>query len=427
MKRYLLLFAFLFLYINAYGSPSNTMSITPVAVDGATITASDENSRNNVVVTTYNAHTHTDVSQVANTLNVGDALAGNKVITAYNADTNKPYIKYDDTNNYWIFSTNGVAPSVVLQDTGITFEGTTDNEYETTLSITDPTADRTITIPNNTGTVPLSGASVAQTLTFSGDTISNLGTVTTADINGGTIGGVVISDVTSTTKVTNLNADLLDGYEALGAATVAGLLNRQIYTTSSGNWTCPASVTMVYVTMIGGGGSGGSADGNVDAAGGGGGGGNTIINYPYAVTATNTYAYSVGAGGAAPVYGDNEGNDGTNTTFGTGTVLTALGGNKGRKGSVHTGGAAKANTLSGSGTTAGYNSGISGGAGGDGASDAGGGGGGSLLGKGGTGGASNNGGSIGTDYGSGGGGAGKNTGANGPGGAGAGGIVILMW
>lgn len=192
MKKYLLLFATLFLYNIALGAPSNTMSISPVAVDGATITASDENARNNIIVSTYNAHTHTDISQVANTLNVGDALVGDKTINVYNADTNKPYLKYDDTNNYWIFSTDGVAPSIVLQGTGIIFEGTTDNTYETTLSITDPTADRTITIPNDTGTIILSGASSAQTIDLSGDTISDLGTVTTTDIDGGTIDGVTI-------------------------------------------------------------------------------------------------------------------------------------------------------------------------------------------------------------------------------------------
>ena len=40
----------------------------------------------------------------------------------------------------------------------IIFEGATADAYETTLTVTDPTADRTITIPNATGTVLLSSA-----------------------------------------------------------------------------------------------------------------------------------------------------------------------------------------------------------------------------------------------------------------------------
>lgn len=35
------------------------------------------------------------------------------------------------------------------------FEGASNNEFETTLAITDPTSDRTITLPNSTGTVAL--------------------------------------------------------------------------------------------------------------------------------------------------------------------------------------------------------------------------------------------------------------------------------
>ena len=37
----------------------------------------------------------------------------------------------------------------------LVFEGSTADDFETTLAVTDPTADRTITLPNATGTVPL--------------------------------------------------------------------------------------------------------------------------------------------------------------------------------------------------------------------------------------------------------------------------------
>jgi len=48
-------------------------------------------------------------------------------------------------------------------ETKIVFEGATDDANETTLQITDPTADRTITLPNLTGTVSLLDAT--ETLT----------------------------------------------------------------------------------------------------------------------------------------------------------------------------------------------------------------------------------------------------------------------
>ena len=42
-------------------------------------------------------------------------------------------------------------------DASIIFEGATADAFETTLTVTDPTADRTITLPNSTGTVTVGG------------------------------------------------------------------------------------------------------------------------------------------------------------------------------------------------------------------------------------------------------------------------------
>ena len=52
------------------------------------------------------------------------------------------------------------------EDTTIIFEGATDDAYETTLTVTDPTADRTITIPNVTGTVVTTGDTATVTATM---------------------------------------------------------------------------------------------------------------------------------------------------------------------------------------------------------------------------------------------------------------------
>ena len=49
------------------------------------------------------------------------------------------------------------------EDTKIIFEGAPDDAYETTLTVTDPTADRTITLPNVTGTVVTTGDSATIT------------------------------------------------------------------------------------------------------------------------------------------------------------------------------------------------------------------------------------------------------------------------
>ena len=52
------------------------------------------------------------------------------------------------------------ATALALTDASIIFEGATADAYETTLTVVDPTADRTITIPNETGTL-ITSASAA--------------------------------------------------------------------------------------------------------------------------------------------------------------------------------------------------------------------------------------------------------------------------
>jgi hypothetical protein len=72
----------------------------------------------------------------------------------------------------------------------IIFEGATDDAYETTLTVTDPTADRTITLPNLTGTV----GTVTGTETWSNKTL------TSPTIDGGTFSGTFTGtmDITGT-------------------------------------------------------------------------------------------------------------------------------------------------------------------------------------------------------------------------------------
>jgi hypothetical protein len=49
--------------------------------------------------------------------------------------------------------TNVTATNLPLTDSSIVFEGSTADDFETTLTVVDPTADRTITLPNETGTL----------------------------------------------------------------------------------------------------------------------------------------------------------------------------------------------------------------------------------------------------------------------------------
>jgi hypothetical protein len=95
----------------------------------------------------------------------------------YETDTNK--FKIGDGTNHWVNldyfmdANSTVNPAF---GSSITFEGATANDFETTLAITDPTADRTITFPDATGTVALTSdiaVTASSTTTFTNKTLTS--------------------------------------------------------------------------------------------------------------------------------------------------------------------------------------------------------------------------------------------------------------
>ena len=63
--------------------------------------------------------------------------------------------------------TNLTATNLILTDASIVFEGATADAHETTLTVTDPTADRTITLPNETGTLITSASAATNAFSIS--------------------------------------------------------------------------------------------------------------------------------------------------------------------------------------------------------------------------------------------------------------------
>ena len=66
---------------------------------------------------------------------------------------------------------NGASTTTDLlldQGANLIFEGNLTNAYETTLTVAEPTADRTITLPNQSGTVAMDGDALAYGIVFGG-------------------------------------------------------------------------------------------------------------------------------------------------------------------------------------------------------------------------------------------------------------------
>ena len=85
----------------------------------------------------------------------------------------------------------GIKDGTTTFGSSITFEGATANDFETSLAVTDPTADRTITFPDASGTVVTTTAT--QTLTNK--------TLTSPTINAGTFSGTFTGTMDATSLV----------------------------------------------------------------------------------------------------------------------------------------------------------------------------------------------------------------------------------
>ena len=159
-------------------------------------------------------------------------------------------------------------------------------------------------IPSWVTTLPVaSGGTGAATLAANNVLLGN-GTAAVQTVAPGTAGNVLTS---------------AGGTWTSAALPVAGV-NAQVYTSGSGNFTIPANVTKLKVTVVGGGGgSAGSVSGNT---GGGGGGGGAAIKWLTGMTPGNTLFYSVGAGGTAGTSAPGNGGAGSASTVATGTTGT---------------------------------------------------------------------------------------------------------
>ena len=118
-------------------------------------------------------------------IDVSNAIAGqtasNITFTpANNISSSNVQAALEELDNEKLSSSSPSLTGTVLlgQNAVLVFEGSTDDDYETTITVVNPTADRTITVPNITGTLITTGDSGTVTSTM----IANA-TIVNADIS----------------------------------------------------------------------------------------------------------------------------------------------------------------------------------------------------------------------------------------------------
>ena len=154
----------------------------------------------------------------------GDLLvaSGADAVTRLAVGTNNYVLTADDS------ATNGIAwkaPAAVgVFGSSISFEGATADDYETTLQVTDPTADRTITLPNATGTVALTSDLSSFITASSTETLTNK--TISADSN--TISGIAASSFVVSDSSGNIDGSAAQ--KAIPTGAVVGSSDSQTLT-----------------------------------------------------------------------------------------------------------------------------------------------------------------------------------------------------
>ena len=139
-----------------------------------------------------------------------DAVRGVK----FETQNAKLTIDESGSNNNPKISANGGFmnfDAIPVFNSSFAFEGSSADEFETLLTVTNPTADRTLTFPDETGTIVTTGS---------------LGVVTSAMLASGTItGGDIADDSISEAKIAD---------DAVGSDQLKSVVNLQVLNSSGG-------------------------------------------------------------------------------------------------------------------------------------------------------------------------------------------------
>ena len=147
-----------------------------------------------------------DTGDSSESVSIGTGVSGTAITIGHGTSEVTIGDNLTVTGNLTVSGTQTVVDTVTMNaQNAVVFEGATADDHETTLTITDPTADRTIKLPNQSGTLPVLAADSDTAITSTPAELNILDgvTATTAELN-------IMDGVTATTAELNI----MDGVTA---------------------------------------------------------------------------------------------------------------------------------------------------------------------------------------------------------------------
>ena len=143
-----------------------------------------------------------------------------------------------DSSTTLISGVVDAANAITIASGQIVFEGATANDFETTLAVTDPTADRTITFPDAAGTVALTSdisypVTPSNSVTFTNKTIAQFNTAVTDATLATTAGTETLTNKTLNLASNTLSGTLAQFNTAVSNATLVSTTGTETLTNKS--------------------------------------------------------------------------------------------------------------------------------------------------------------------------------------------------
>jgi len=183
-------------------SPDGTDINVAVSDNSATAFTIKQGSDNYLVVDTANS---------SESVAIGTGVSGTAISIGHTTSETTVNDNLTVTGNLTVSGTTTTVDSTTInvQNT-LVFEGSTANDHETTLTTVDPTADRTISLPNQSGTLPVLAAASTTQITSTPEELNLLDGVS----------GLVQADFTKLAAVdaTASELNLLDGGTSVGSS-----------------------------------------------------------------------------------------------------------------------------------------------------------------------------------------------------------------
>jgi hypothetical protein len=212
---------------------SGTLSATALSVGDGNITnvgdialdsISADDTDINVAVTDNSATAFTikqgsdaylvvDTANSSESVSIGTGVSGTAITIGHGTSEVTIGDNLTVSGNLTVQGTQTVVDTVTMNAANaIVFEGATADDHETTLTIIDPTADRTINLPNQSGTIPVLAAVSTTQITSTPEELNILDgvTATASELN-------ILDGVTAT--ATELN--IMDGNTSASSTTIA--------------------------------------------------------------------------------------------------------------------------------------------------------------------------------------------------------------